>query len=139
MNTLKKRGLVISLIAVMIFGSVTTVMATSSPTTPAPGNTDIIDSEDVDKVNDPNTEENSEEGETDSELGEEENDKLNSANNDNKGSSDGETTFIDRVRDILPKTGDTTNVMLWVLIMFACIAGAVILVRKVLKNRPDKK
>jgi hypothetical protein len=115
-------------------------MATSSPTTPAPGNTDIIDSEDVDKVNDPNTEEDSEKGGKDSELGEEENDELNSANNDNdNSSSDGETTFTDRVRDMLPETGDTTNVMRWILIMFVCIAGASILVRKVLKNRPGKK
>jgi LPXTG-motif cell wall-anchored protein len=114
-------------------------MATSSPTTPEPGNTDIIDAEDVDKVNDPNTEEDSDK--EDSELGEEKNDKLNSDNGDggNNGQSDGETEFIDRVRDILPKTGDTTNVMRWILIMFACIAGAAILVRKVLKNRPGKK
>jgi hypothetical protein len=94
-------------------------------------NTEMTDSEDVDKIKDPNTED-------DSEIGDEENDRVNSANsNNNNKNDDGDsgTTIIDRVRSILPKTGDSTAVMLWILIMIVCITGATVLVKIGIKKR----
>jgi hypothetical protein len=91
-----------------------------------PDTEDTENTENVDKITNPNTEE-------DSEIGDDENDKVNSGNNNDQ------TTLVDKLRDLLPKTGDAANVMLWILIMLLCAAGAVVLVRAGTKKRADKK
>jgi hypothetical protein len=112
-------------------GIISTVPGSGDDTETA--GTEITDTEGVDKIKDPNTEEDTE---GDTEIGDEENDRVNSANNNiNNDDGDGGTTIIDRVRAILPKTGDTTAVMLWILIMIICIAGAAAFVKIAIKKR----
>jgi hypothetical protein len=64
----------------------------------------------------------------DTEIGSEERDKVNSDNNDNDDNNDDDTSVVNKLQGLLPKTGDTATIVLWILIMISCVAGAAALV-----------
>jgi LPXTG-motif cell wall-anchored protein len=64
--------------------------------------------------------------------------KINKATADIDGGDDKDNGVISKLRGVLPKTGDATNIVLWILLMIVCAAGAaaIIVVRR--RNRKEE-
>jgi hypothetical protein len=105
-----------------------------TPQPEQPGGDNTVEEENVDQVNNPDPEEPTEEDEY---LDDSTVENVNSDNTEDTNDIT-EEDEVDKTESIFPGTGDTADVVRWILIMLICAAGAIVLLKLAVRKIHQK-